>query len=767
MKIARVLVASCGLLAVCLPALAQTNRQTSRTRQVRGSVQDTSHAAVTGARVTLIQDHSTKTATTADDGTFLFSNVGPAAGVLRVQASGFAEEERKLLAGTQEQIFFILLRPETVSTQLVVTASRSPLPIGQSTESIAVIPAAEIQSSGAMEIDDILRHLAGFDLFRRSSSRTSNPTTQGVSLRGIGSSGASRALILLDGVPATDPFGGWMNWSQIPLESIDRVEVLRGGASDLYGGQALSGVVQMLSRVPEGTDADLDISYGNERTPNASGYLGHAFGNWTASAAGEYFRTDGYIPVEASERGAVDNPANSLHRNGELQIQRQFAPRSRVFVRGLAYDDSRHNGTILELNRTRAWQVSTGLDLAGSGDSLLQIRGYGGTEDYHQTFASVAADRNSETLARLQMTPSRHWGASAQYSRSFATRHTLIAGVDFQNVIGESDDEVFAAGKATSFTDGGGQNRSVGIFGEDIIRLTPKWVLTPVLRFDDWNALDGFSRTIPLSSLNATTTPFANRSETAFDPKLATNYRFNERFALRASVYRSFRSPTLNELYRSFRVGNVLTLDNPQLVSERLTGFEAGPVEKLANGKLTFEQTFFWADVNRPVSNVTLSTTPTLITRMRENLGSTRARGVGAQIDWSVAKFTSLSAQYQFVNATVTSFPANAALVGLRVPEVPQHEFTFQATYANPRFFTIALQGRSTSSVFDDDINTLVLGSYFKLDAFISRPINSSLDIYVAGENLLNQDIAVARTPTVTLGAPLLARVGLQWHLWR
>ena len=204
---------------------------------------------------------------------------------------------------------------------------------------------------------------------------------------------------------------------------------MRGGASDLYGGQALSGVAQLLTRTPEGTDASLDFSYGNERTPNASGYLGHSFGKWLASGAAEYFRTDGYIPVEFSQRGAVDNPANSLHRNGQVQIQRQLLQRSRFFLRALGYDDSRHNGTIIEVNRTRAWQAVTGLDLEGSSNSLLQVRGYGGTESYHQTFASVAADRNSETLARVQQVPSRQFGLSAQYSRSLGW-NTVLAGAE-------------------------------------------------------------------------------------------------------------------------------------------------------------------------------------------------------------------------------------------------------------------------------------------------------------------------------------------------
>ena len=738
--------------------------QSPSPRLIRGTVEDSSHATIRNATVTLRQGSSELSATTGSDGTFKFRNFSNDKLEISVSANGFALTRRTIPEGIRDEELVIILQPETVSTEIEVTASRTALSADEAPQSVQILNAAKIHASGALEVDDVLRQVAGFDEFRRNSSRTSNPTTQGVSMRGMGSSGASRALVLLDGVPITDPFGGWVNWSQIPRESLESAEIVRGGASDLYGGQALSGVAQLLTRTPEGTDASLDFSYGNERTPNASGYLGHSFGKWLASGAAEYFRTDGYIPVEFSQRGAVDNPANSLHRNGQVQIQRQLLQRSRFFLRALGYDDSRHNGTIIEVNRTRAWQAVTGLDLEGSSNSLLQVRGYGGTESYHQTFASVAADRNSETLARVQQVPSRQFGLSAQYSRSLGW-NTVLAGAEFAHVTGESDDEIFTAGRPSSLVNAGGIIRTTGVFAEDIARITGRWLVTGVIRFDDWQPVSGFSQTITLPAGVTVPIRFADRSETAWNPKLATTFRMNDHIALKGSGYRSFRSPTLNELYRSFRLGNSLTTANPLLRSERLTGWELGPTEKLFNGKLSLRQGYFWATVDRPIANVTLSTTPALVTRQRQNLGSTRAQGVEAQADWAIVKWIDISAQYQFVDAVVTSFPTDQSLVGLRIPEVPRHEFTFQARYSNAHFVTVAFQGRSNSSVFDDDRNTLTLDPYFKLDVFVSRRLNSYADFYAAAENLLNDHYMVARTNVVTLGSPLVARAGVQLHL--
>ena len=740
--------------------------QSPSPRQIRGVVEDTSHATIDNATVTLKQGSKDLATTTGRDGTFEFRNFSNDKSEILISANGFAATRRIIPAGVHDENLIVVLQPDTVSTEIQVTASRTALSVDDAPQSMQLLNAADIRTSGALEVDDLLRQVAGFDQFRRNSSRTSNPTTQGVSMRGLGSSGASRALVLLDGVPITDPFGGWVNWSQIPRESVASVEMVRGGASDLYGGEALSGATQLLTRTPEGTDASLDLSYGNQETPNASGYLGHSFGKWIASAAAEYFRTAGYIPVPFSQRGAVDNAANSLHRNGQLELQRQISQRSRFFLRGLGYDDSRHNGTIIEVNRTRAWQAVTGLDLEDSSGSLLQLRGYGGTETYHQTFASTAADRNSQTLARVQQVPSQQYGVSAQYSHTIGW-NTFLAGGEFAHVTGESGDEVFTAGRPTSVVNAGGIIRNMGVFLEDVARVRPRWLLSGGVRFDDWRPVSGSSRTVVLPSGTATLTQFPDRSETAWNPKLATTFRLKDRLSLKGSAYRSFRSPTLNELYRTFRLGNVLTTANAQLQAERLTGWELGPAEKLFNGKLNLRQGFFWATVHRPITNVTLTSTPALVTRQRQNLGSTRARGVEAQADWAVTKWIDLSAQYQFVDAVVTSFPADPTLVGLQVPEVPRNEFTFQARYSNPRFVTVAFQGRNNSSVFDDDRNTLTLDPYLKLDAFISRRLNSYADLYVAAENLLNDRYMVARTNVVTLASPIVARAGLQLHLRR
>ncbi len=175
----------------------------------------------------------------------------------------------------------------------------------------------------------------------------------------------------------------------------------------------------------------------------------------------------------------------------------------------------------------------------------------------------------------------------------------------------------------------------------------------------------------------------------------------------------------MNELYRGFRAGNVFTEANSDLRAERLTGAEGGAILTGWSQRLMLRGTFFWNEITRPVANVTLTTTPSLITRQRQNLGSTISQGAEFEASVQVSNSITLSGGYQYTHATVTSFtvdPAlsglNPSLVGLNVPQIPRNQFDFQARYSRP-FILLAVQGRFGGNQFDDDQNTLLLTTLF------------------------------------------------------
>jgi outer membrane receptor protein involved in Fe transport len=233
---------------------------------------------------------------------------------------------------------------------------------------------------------------------------------------------------------------------------------------------------------------------------------------------------------------------------------------------------------------------------------------------------------------------------------------------------------------------------------------------------------------------------------------------------LYASGYRSFRAPTLNELYRGFRVGNVQTLANPYLRAEHFAGAEGGARASMFHDRLSIRGNMFWGYVTDPVANVTLSVTSQLILRQRQNLGRTQARGLLLAADFRLNNSFTISGAYQLTDSTVVSFPANPALVGNMIPLVPRNEFTFQGTWAAPKKFFVAVQGRTAGNEYDDDQNKLPLGGYFVLSTTVSRPLPKGFTFFVAGENIANESYEIARTPVINVGQPATVRVGLRWQ---
>ncbi len=681
--------------------------------------------------------------------------------VLTVEADGFARFERKIAAVNEDIFLDVPLSRAVFSEAMTVTANRSPARVRDTPASVVNISSEDLAAAPASPVDEVLRQVPGFTLFRRSGSRTANPTSQGVSLRGVGGSGASRAAVYDDGIPLNDPFGGWVAWGRVPRADLDRVEVVSGGASSLYGGAALAGAIALLRREPAGNSLALDTSYGTQGTPEASASLSGREGPWGAQVAAESFRTDGYIAVPENERGAVDTPVNSRHDGVDVTLGRGEAGKGQVFLRGSYYTESRDNGTPLQKNDTDIRQLAAGVDWPLSSGSV-SLRAFDMRETYHQSFSSISADRKTETLARLQTVPSDAWGVSAQWTGGAAS-HRLVAGLDAREVKGKSDENIFAGG-GSSFARSGGTQQTGALFAEDIWTPGARWSVTAGARWDSWKNLDAERDTGP-SEAQLTINHLPDRSETAFSPRLAVLYRAGRSLALTASGYRSFRAPTLNELYRSFRLGNTLTLSNENLEAERLSGGEAGAILTPPGGAIAARANFFWMEVSNTIANVTLATTPALITRQRQNLGRTRSRGVEVEGEARLSETVALALGYLYADSTVRSFPANRALEGLRVPQVPEHQGSFQVRLRPLPALLLSLSARAATNQFEDDENKLPLGEFIVYDALASVAVTPALEVFVACENLLDRTYNIARTPVTNTGPPRFVRGGLRLRL--
>lgn len=724
-----------------------------------GLVTDTQDLDVAGAAVAVTcQGHTAHTETDKSGHFTANLEYGPGA-IVQVQVSGFAPQQASIQAGDP---IVLKLSPAAVSQNVIVSAAGTAVAEIDSPASVKLVTATQLREASSAFLDDKLRQVTGLELFRRSSSRVANPTSQGVSLRGLGSTAASRTLVLADSIPQNDPFGGWIHWDEIPQTTIQEVEVLRGGASDLYGSSAIGGVIDLLQQSPGPASYDAEFDYGSENTPHGmlSGTLAH--GPWSGLMAGEFLRTDGYITVTPSQRGHVDTPANVDYENAHVDIRRLLGQRGSAFLRGNVLDESRDNGTPLTTNATRLWRYSTGADWTPTKTGAFSLRVFGSTEDYRQSFSSVNATRTFERLTRLQQVPTEELGASAKWVQSLGTKVTVVGGADTHDIRATDLENPVTAGAISGVVDTTSRQRISGFYGQALVQLS-KWTFTGALRGDYFTNLDTrtINQTFPKP---ATIAALPNRSETVASPKLGVVRRITSNVAITATGFRAFRAPTMNELYRTGQVAQQITLANPNLLSERATGWEVGVQLARPSRNSVIRGSYFWTEVNRPITALTISVSPTQIINQRANLGQIRSRGVNIEYQSQLLSWMTVNAGYQFAEATVTRFDQKPSLVGNWIPQVPQQMGTAQLRVFKQKWGLLSLQGRVSGRQYDDDQNLFVLHSFLRFDVYGSHQLGANVEVFAAAENLFDRAIEVGRTPILTLGTPRVARVGIRIH---
>jgi outer membrane receptor protein involved in Fe transport len=747
-----------GALAGAMFAPVTLNAQAPATVTV--TVEDPSGAALVGATA---KDSAGKFLSRSDDaGKLTVACAIPCN--FHLSAPGFEEKSVQLTGST-----IVQLNPASSNEQVTVTAYRTALDSLESPASTRDLSLTDLNTTASITLDGKMRQLPGVELYRRSSSLVANPSSQGLSLRALGSTAASRTLITEDDVPLNDPFAGWIHWQEEPELSIDRIELVRGGASDLYGSSAIGGVVNIVPVRPTNALAELRSSYGAQGTYDDSLLLEDKLGPWGLLAAGGVIGTDGYIQESPYQRGPVDLPSDVHSQNGLILAEHVQGP-LRIFVRTNGFNDARNNGTPDQTNATRLWRYSTGSDWQGPHDGILGVRVYGSAEHYRQVFSSIsnnptAADpscsyRCGESPTRFSHTPENELGAVAHWTQPLGAGVVIVAGADTHDLrIWDNEQTYGATAALTNLHDH--QRDSAG-YAEGMW-VHAGWTITASGRLDWFQNYDGQDLQWNGTAWVPTTSQPPQFGQRVFDPRIGLSRKLFEHWAASASAFRAFRAPSPNELYRTTQVGNQLTLPNGNLLSERATGWEAGLATEHHWG--TVRTSYFLTQVNRPIVAVTTCGTCSPILLKRENLGQIESKGVSVDYELSPLRWLAVDGGYQYAHATVTHGADGAnglSDVGNWIPEVARNLATMNVRAFRPRFGTLNLQGRLSGRQYDDDANMFLLAGFFRLDAYASHDFGKRLQLFAAGENLFNRQIEVGKTPTTTLGTPRVARAGFQ-----
>lgn len=633
--------------------------------------------------------------------------------------------------------------PEQRLEQIItVTATRRPFDVEEISAHATVISADELRQRPALGLDEALRWAPQFSLLRRSPGRAAHPTAQGLNLRGVSPSGTSRALVMLDGLPLTDAFGGWVYWSRTPSLLIDRVELVLGGASGAFGNQALAGTLQIISRTPPNSPASIELhgQAGSQTTFRGGFALSAGNADRGLILAADAFDTRGYIAVSEADRGPVDEEVTSSHQTAMLRAR--LAPG--LLARFEAFHESRDNGTPETYNSTRAVGLSLSYD-GGSATSGHRVAGFMRRQRFNSRFSSVIAARSRELAVLDQEVPSWETGIAANGWRQYGDGPVLGAGLDWRRVGGVSREDVLLAGFSR---DPGGTQNVGGLFVSAQTRAGDSWHLEGSLRGDTWHN-------------NPRSTSSESRSQSTVSSRAGVVFSPGGDWRLRVAGYRSFRAPTLNELYRQFRVGNVSTSANDELTEERLTGAELGADwssgSATAGGRFRVGVTGYWNRLRDAVVNVTVGATSTLTLRQRRNLGAATVRGL--EVDTSlqrggfranlVAAFIDTRIDQ---NVVVTGQPL-VSLVGNRLPQVPGYRLRGSLAWTGDRWGAM-LGLHVTGDQFEDDRNRLALASGSSLDAALDWHVSRQLSIGLRGQNLLDERLEVSRSAILLVGPP-------------
>jgi outer membrane cobalamin receptor len=703
---------------------------------ISGTVSAEDGKPLGGAQIVI--HHSGRTDTVASDAKGEFSVAGvtlPA--VIDITAPGFAAFHREIPDAPGQVVVLAHLHATAVVESVLVSSERPPAWREPDTGATVLGP-GDLDNVPAITLDEQLKAVSGFSLFRRSSASTSNPTTHGVTMRGLSASGSSRGLVLLDGVPLNDGFGGWVTWSRLPPAAVDRVDVERGAEGDAYGSDALGGVIRIVT--PSGGQPF--VAAGAELGSTGLGGVDVSGGlrrdRVSLFGAASWFRTDGSIPVAPQQRGAVDVPADVTWTNAFGRMDANLARGQRLTLFGWGGSDDRGNGTVVQRNRMSGGTFAGTYDVVGSRTNFAARLSIS-PNHFYQTFSSVAASRATETLTSTQYTNTDTARAVLEFGRTLPRGQVTVRG--------------FATRAAADFTEVKPASTAAQQLRDtsEAVAAQAAWMPQARLTFGAGVRQEWREAPTPNATFQSATVGHASGA-----------WRASDLVTLRASAATSHRWPTLNELVRNFQAGNVTTFANPDLKPERARSFDGALV--LSRQRWLVSAGGFHSVIDDAVVNVTVTST----TRKRQNAG--QADVSGAEADLEVKPGAHLRARVSATYISAILHSTDAALNGKWLAQVPHLSFSTTDDVILPHAVIASVAWHAVSPQFDDDKNTpqFLLADAYQLDLRVAGRIHS-FGWHVELVNALNATIEVGRSapvaaPLITIAPSRAVRAGFTWR---
>jgi outer membrane receptor protein involved in Fe transport len=636
---------------------------------------------------------------------------------------------------------------------IIVLGKGLPLSPGTPAYGSVVIDRERLDNSASGRIENILTAIAGFQQFRRSDSRSANPSAQGATLRALGGNASSRTLVLLDGVPMTDPFFGYIPFSALVPERLSSVRATRGAGSGAFGAGAVAGIIELASAARDSLPTLAGRAfYGSRDSTELSASLSPDLGDGFVSLSGRWDRGDGFQTTPKSQRNAATVPASYDGWSVNLRAVAAIAGDAEVQFRAMAFDDDR------TLRFRGADSTSEGQDasirLISRGRWQIDALAYAQLRNFSNIVISSVTFRKSLDQHK---TPSEGFGGKFELRPPIGEDHVLKLGGDLRLASGSMSETAYNATTQaiTARRRAGGDQSTLGFFAEDDWKIGVL-ILTGAVGADRWSIRSGNFLTSNASGSQQTTTSYPDRSDWQFSGRVGALAHLTDAVALRAAGYTGFRLPTLNELYRPFVVFPVTTQANAALTPEKLKGVEAG-IDLKPSSAITLGATLFYNRLNDAIANVTIGTN----LRQRRNVDAIVAKGV--ELTAGVrAGDVSFDASYAYSHSSVHA--PGLAFDGLAPAQSPRHAASATLAWSPRSGPSLAATLHYVSGQYEDDLQTDRLRRAVTLDAVANLPLGHGITVSARTENLFDATVVTRNSGgSIDFGTPRTVWIGLKF----
>ena len=710
--------------------------------------------------------------------------------------------------------------PVAAIESVIVSASRSQTRLDEMPLHTTVLDQTDIAASSAQTLDQLLRNVQGLN-FTGVPATQSDPTGHQTKMRGLGN---AKVLVLLDGVPVHDPFYLTTQWFKLPLSRIERIEVVRGGGSSLWGNMAVAGVINVVTkRVTEsGGELNASASYWGSRSAAAT--LDHVINEQlSVRLSADQLQSNGYqvTPTEHLWRFPQKNPANARNSNVQLTTQWRGDAGLSAWLRLGYHVQDQDISYVYGSNLQRSPDAAAGLTQAWRNGSQLQANAwaqyvgfekYNGASCYFQDSGTRCPSTTTVTLNQVNSNVLQYYtqygslkyreqGGSLAYSLPLSgIWQSMQLGSDVRR-LSASDNETFYAaptvfaapqGNLGSTTAGAGTQTFSGVFAQLTLKPLPTVSLQLSARQDSYRST-GRNNTRTTANGTVTGGPIADSSQSAFDPSASLRWTVMPQWDLRAAAYRAFRAPGFNNTMRTFGASTP-TIANPDLQSEKLQAWELG--SDLHIGALTLGATYFVYDIKNQIATFRVNsyaTAPELVRNICSLGGGAnltlcggsanfytndqdgRSKGLELQADWALNDQLQVAAHYTHTAATlvrrgaIVTDPLGVQLVGTPM-DVGQLQLRWQATPDLQSQLSLRYIGRMPIDTTSVTGTAFYQGSNTVLDASFNYRYSKQLDVWLRGANLLDRRYSengytYTQPFNRTLSAPRTLQLGLRLRL--